>query len=435
METLKTLVDVQLSEEKAFLVSLGADNELGTFRVPPMPASYGEEPLRKSSVLRGPEIFLRERHLLPLVHFGFFYVGGRTSETPDNAGLTEVLSRSILEYRARTAPLELLALEISGARFEPVDEDEFFGIRLTVTSNTVDRVFGHIVDWLRAPAEFSASDIDSARRSFAIELDEHCGDSCRSRMEALQEIFPDQPYGFTALALSRPLPSFTPEQLRSWRDRLTVKIFPVFVVSGDVSGTSFLEGLVSRLSDASFSKGKLPDLKASYAENEPVTRRWRDRTLLAFEGPRAGSDYVEMLDVTGFLMAGRAGRVEDKLRAEKLGYYFEMGQQNFSAGGVIEIEIRSASDRQDEAVKAALAAVRDTRESTVPPSQFRGTQVKTILRLLTRQLDPATFLADTMRAVLAGEQADYATRYRLNIRQLRMGEVEMAIGRYLAEDQ
>ncbi len=435
LETLKTLVAAQLPEEKAFLVSLGADGEVGQFQVPALPASYGEEPLRKSSVLRGPMILLRERHFLPLVHFGFFYVGGRVSETPENAGLTEVLTRSVLEYRMRTAPLEMLALEASGARFEPIDEEEFFGIRLTVTSNTLDRVFGHIVNWLREAAEFSESDIDCARRSFAIDLDEHCGDSCRNRMEALQEIFADQLYGFTALALSRPLQAFRPEQLAEWRDRFTVKTLPVFVVSGDVSGTSFLEGLVSRLSDPSFSQGKLPSLKARYADKEPVTRRWRDRTLLLFEGPKAGSDYVEMLDLASHLMSGRSGRVEEKLRAENLGFHFDIRQKSLSGGGVVEIDVISASDHQDEAVKAALAAIRDTRESTVPPAQFRGAQVKTILRLLARQQDPETFLSDTMRAVLAGEPADYATRYRLNIRQMRMGEVEMAIDRYLAEDQ
>jgi predicted Zn-dependent peptidase len=435
LETLKTLVAARYPEEKALLVSLGADPESGRFQIPAFNPTHTEESLRKSSVLRGPEIYLRERHFLPLVHFGFFYVGGRISETPDNAGLTEVLVRAMLEYRLRTSPLEMFAAETYGARFGTSNEEEFFGLRLTVTSNNLDPVFSRIVEWLRTAADFSESDIESARRSYSMDLEEQCGEGCRNRLEGMQELFPGHPYGYGALALSRPLRSIQPGELVEWRDRHSVKILPVFVVSGDVSGTSFLQGLVSRLSDPGFSQGKLPDIKAKYAEKQPVTRKWRNRTLLLYEGPKGGSDYVEMLDATSLLMEGRPGRVQQRLRDQKLGFRFLMSQDTFTAGGVLELEVRALAGHEDEAVTAALQQIRSSRENTVPPSQLRGTLVKTILRLLVRQQNPETFLPDTMKAVLYGEPADYANRYRLNIRQMRMGELELAIDRYLGEDE
>ncbi len=58
----------------------------------------------------------------------------------------------------------------------------------------------------------------------------------------------------------------------------------------------------------------------------------------------------------------------------------------------------------------------------------------TIAEFHVRQNDPDKFLADSMKEILAKEPADYSRRYLLNVKQLRAGEIESTLNRFLEEE-
>lgn len=70
----------------------------------------------------------------------------------------------------------------------------------------------------------------------------------------------------------------------------------------------------------------------------------------------------------------------------------------------------------------------------VPERKFLNSLVGTITEFYLRQNDPSTFLADSMKEILADEPPDYARRYVLNLKQLRAGEIESTLSRFMEEE-
>src|SRR5204863_424733 len=72
-------------------------------------------PIQKSSVWRGPELFIKEDHTTPIIHMGLFYPGGKLAEKKDNAGITSLLLHWLLKG-SKSSPPEALnrQLEIFG---------------------------------------------------------------------------------------------------------------------------------------------------------------------------------------------------------------------------------------------------------------------------------------------------------------------------------
>src|SRR5262249_55539940 len=63
--------------------------------VPEAPAAFRASEVRrgmvKASVLRGPELFIREDHTAPVIDLGLFFPGGKLAEKPEHAGVTALL--------------------------------------------------------------------------------------------------------------------------------------------------------------------------------------------------------------------------------------------------------------------------------------------------------------------------------------------------------
>ena len=85
-------------------------------------------PVVRSSILRGPDVYVLEDHRLPLVAFGIFYPGGRLYESATNAGITELMLRSALRGTRRYNTADIgRRLENAGTRIQVVNEQEVAG--------------------------------------------------------------------------------------------------------------------------------------------------------------------------------------------------------------------------------------------------------------------------------------------------------------------
>ena len=429
-ETLDILVPADVEQEQAFLDAVEAMGEVSDFEAPTFSPSFSDLPPRRSSVLRGPEIHLREDHRQPLVHVGLFFSGGVLSEGPDKAGLTRLLAAALLENLKRAdGGRMLLALESGGARIRTVTQYDFFGIEAMALTPAFNDLFLGLVDWLHGELDLTEPDVQAAARRLARRED---GAETRFVALGLKRLFESHPYGH---GIEQGPASFPLEQVVGWKKSLIERTHPTIVVSGDVSGTAFLEGLVSKLSNPRYVDGKLPGTRVTYPMKLPIREGDANRAVLLFEGPRAGSVEVAMLGVGRQLLGGPTGRVSRRLRREGLGYRGTLGLLDLVRGGAVWLSVDAVAGKSEQATALAFEEARGMTERTVPPFDFRAAQVATITAWLIRQRDPSAYLCDTMEAALAGEPADYGTRYILNLRSLRMGEVEQALRRYVGEVQ
>ncbi|MEJ2146437.1 MAG: insulinase family protein [Acidobacteriota bacterium] len=428
-ETLDILIPPAVERQEAFLEAIQSMGEVAPYRPPVFKPGFADLPPRRSSVLRGPEIYLREDHRGPLVHVGFFFTGGILGESPSQAGLTRFLSAALLEnLRLADRGTELLNLESSGARVSTLTEYDYFGVEAVAPASVFNDSFFRLVDWLNTRLSLNEADVKAAAGRLAYSRSRLCSGPDPLVSAGLSKLFGDHPYSH-GLG-SRPTP-FSLEQVDAWKKSLIEKIHPTIVVSGDISGTAFLEGLISKLSHSDYTEGKLPGTRVTYPEKLPIRESNDQHADLFFDGPRAGSFEIAMLDVARHILNGTSGRLTLRLRNKGLGYQGSLSQLNLVRGGAVWLSVKAAPGKTQDAADAAFREATNLTEKTVPPFDFRAAQVAAISDWLLRQRNPEAYLCDTMEASLAQEPADYGSKYVLNLRSLRMGEVEQALERYV----
>lgn len=435
LETLKILVTAEVAAEAGFLETL--QGETPAFRPPQAEPNFSEVDLRRSSILRGPEVFVRELHTVPMVHLAFFYPGGRSGESAAIAGITELMTRSLIRHLTQ-APggRNWLELESAGASVEPVVEQDFFGLVVKVPSRALPAAFRQVMDWIRTDPRPTAEHIEEARHEAKVSTwweDSRCQVPLRLLDRARAAVFGEHPY-----ALVQPWcdgnPNVTVEDLESWRSNLVRRVYPHIMALGDVSGTSFLQDQIPLLSDRNFAPGKFSVTRPDFGVREGKLEEESDGTaVVSFAGPRVGSDDVEILDVALALLNGPWGRLNRRFEDSGIPGSAQLVRESDSAGGILHLEIRTAAGGQEAGRRAALEAVRSLVEAQVPEPEFLSGLVRTITRYTGLQDRRDRYLRETMTAVLADEPVDYARRYVLNIRQMRIGEVETAIRRHFGE--
>ncbi|MFH1964822.1 MAG: insulinase family protein, partial [Acidobacteriota bacterium] len=155
-ETVQILLPQSLFAAEKRLEKLTYNEPEILFSVP-VPVSEAVPPeLKKSSVLRGPDIYIYEKHNSPLVTAGIYYAGGFPVEGKTNAGMTEILLSSMLQTWSNNGlDNQMLSLEGRGCVLEAIVKPDYFGFRTTVLSSNFETVFSELMDMITS---FSVED-------------------------------------------------------------------------------------------------------------------------------------------------------------------------------------------------------------------------------------------------------------------------------------
>ena len=162
-ETLSILVPGEIRNQISVVEVFRSDSEEPDFEPPEFEPSYSERELKRTSILRGPEIYVKEEHSIPLVHLGLFFPGGRINEVTSDAGITRLMLQAILQnYIRRGGLLAASRLEALGVRMSLVVQPDFFGIQAVVLSPELSGGIWELLRWLRAP-EIEEVDVERRR--------------------------------------------------------------------------------------------------------------------------------------------------------------------------------------------------------------------------------------------------------------------------------
>ncbi len=442
LDTFQILLEPEVQDETGFLENLRADEEYQAFKPVDFTPGFSGGGLKKSSILRGPVILLRERHEVPLVHLGLFFPGGRISETPNNAGITELLLRAALHSRVRRdSGLAMTFLGAYGSRIQPVNEPDFFGIEVILNSTVLDRAFMQFVQIFReAPPD--AVDLEAVKKEIlhSRTLNPSLWESSLED-RANRQLFGGHPYGLGRQDWVMNLENIDHAALMDWRQKHLDKVNPYIFVVGDVEGTSFLQSFVSRLSDSDYRTTRAVERKVPQPDDDDEDAymkeaRGEGSLMLAFPGPRRGSMFMESLDVGFRILADCKGDLFKSLRAGGEGAYdFRMWRETEVWGGAIFLEINGPDEKLESVRDRILKEIQGFSEEAMPERRFLTSLVGTITEFHVRQNDPDKFLADSMKEILAKEPPDYGSRYLLNVKQLRAGEIESTLNRFLEEEE
>ena len=437
LETLRLLVSTIVNQEAGPLDVLRITGTESTFQPPEFTASYMKHDLKYTSILRGPAVYFKEEHALPLVDMGFFFFGGRINETPETAGSTELLLRALLHNAAsRENSLSWGELERLGTETKIVNETDFFGFHATVLSPHLEKVFGTFVDWIRSFG-LEEEDLASARQEIlALLAREKENDFFALRDSARGKVFSGHPYGLSPFGTTASISKITLESLEAWAESQWRGVHPLIVIRGDIEGTSFLRDFVSPLSDPKYETREPVEKKLDREADEStpqkgaIVEEGNADIMIAFRGPAEGTREEVALDVLQVALLGPGGRLSTSLRDQGLGFRLQMFHQAGLNGGGIFIHLASLSEKKKAARDALFEQLNQLKKAPLREKEFFSAVVGAITRFHIQQQPGENYLLELIRNVTLGRTVDSIERDLTTLRNLRREDIMDLAKRY-----
>jgi|GEM_PF-5820125 len=417
---LRTVVPATLEDEKLFLVGLGEEEvPAGDWEERPE-LSYHTAPLRSSSILRGPRIYLKEDHASSLAEVSLLY-GYREAMPPLSAWETLLAMESRLKTLSTgSSGTALRAWEARGLRLEALAEPDYAGFRFLVPGNSLQELFLPVVLQLRNAAPPSEREVEAARLDLSWQAKP--GPLERARGLAWKALVEDQAYrNWWALSSeNQPDSSEICKRLEAW----TADVHPVIFVVGRVVGTSFLAGLAEKLSEARFSPTRGYTGKASYREQvgRATEGEW---TVELAPGPSAVDINREIGLVVEALLNGRTGRLETRLWAAGLEGVLRFEGVVLSRGGAQGFAACGTASSAGELLSLGWREVRSLNEESILPKEFRVAVVRAILRRYALRGMPEELVDEAAQRIFAGEEPEDLSATALHLKQVTVGDVEV----------
>jgi predicted Zn-dependent peptidase len=358
--TLESLLRPAVDEERKARIGEIEPN----FKIPSSGAAPRLNEIRHSfqnaSVLRGPEIYIREDHTSPLLEMGFYFTGGKTQEREANAGITGLMLELMLRNERETRQLE-----IYGGRLTPVVADDYFGFLLSIPARNYSGGFERIKQVIKSPG-FDSVELEKLKQRAAART-AAARDEERRRMKEV--LFRGHSYAVEPAAAPVSLKNISIETVRNWYDENVRNVKPFVAIAGTTEGTSLAAWFASE-----FSGSRMNERKSIAASPGPVGKTEvvnqnagiiRPAILMGFHAPSAGD-----MDVYGTLVlkshlenslleTGSAGEKNQERRILDLRISCEY--QPLLAGG--SLIISAASNEGEEA--RSLESIREKIERIV----------------------------------------------------------------------
>ncbi len=314
-------------------------------------------PLKKYSILRGPDVLVKEGRALPLVSLGIFFAGGRAFESIRQNGITELMVRSSVKGAGRlTAPQLAAIFENQGSRIELKVEPDFFGYVVTGLSESFEVCAETLAEIVKEPR----FDEDQVKREKTVLLAEaaRLNDSTLLYPQQLffQAVYGDHPYGLPPYGSAPSITTLTREDLIAWHKRFVQNSIPVVVVAGNTEGSSIASRLSTRFSSSDLSsldwKASLP-VKRLEANRERIEQRERNQTgtVLGFLGPGAREPDCYALTVLQSALSGPGGRFFDEFPDKQgLAYTVVVSQKRQVLGGTFYAYVATSPEYEQLAL-------------------------------------------------------------------------------------
>lgn len=252
-------------------------------------SSEVQYPLQVASILRGPEMYIREDHTSPLITMGVYFAGGRFNENANNAGITRLMTTLLASGSREMRDHRLYhQLEVYGAQIEPVVRDDYFGFNFSILSDNFEEGFNLFKQIIKTQS-FEKEDVERQKRLQGLEirrrkfLEAHAWDLLK------QVLFKDSAYAASCLGTEESLKGITAASLVEWHADQVRNRKPIVVIIGDTKGTSLASHFVKEFSGSRMRDARIPETWVKPVnKGELIEQRWRKRQsliLIGFQGP------------------------------------------------------------------------------------------------------------------------------------------------------
>ena len=440
LDMIRMLVPEGIRKRKAETKDPPTARQKATFTVPQFKPSYNKHDLLQTSILRGPEVYFQEDHLVPLVHVGFFFPGGRANETETNAGITEVMLRTLLR---RTEKMEgsflWNHLESLGAEINVINEPDFFGLQATVLSPYVSKLLSALIQFTGNPRleETSFEQERGNVRSLVLQNNEN--DFLQLLERARRELFQNHPYSRGRYGTEKSLTLLSLTYVQNWVRTQMAGVHPLIIVRGDIQGTSFLQDWIPVLSNSDYRYRKLVIREIiaqqggagrSRTLRSPLNSQASQKALIVtFPGPEKGTRDELVLDVIEKALAGSGGRLYSSLRYPQslvadVGIFHMAGV----SGGGIFAYLATSAENEEKALEVLLQEFSRLKSFPLREGEFSEALVATVGSFYMRRQRGRDYVLELTRNLLAGENIRDEKRFLSTVRGITRDDV-MAVAK------
>jgi len=362
---------------------------------------------RTASILRGPDLFIKEDHTMPVIHLGFFFAGGKLAETPNNSGITMLMLRTMLrDSKTKTADQIYRQLEVYGAALVPVVANDFFGVFFSIPSANVDSGLELLGDMIKSP-KLDAEEIERQKRLQSIAfLRESDGAQAHARFE--EALFNDFSYALDARGTEASLASITPDSVQAWYRLHVADKKPIVVILGDTQGTDLAGFFVHNFSGSRFEDLKLPEGYPKPLEKKAtIDAGWGGGSsidMVGFQGLSAGDEDSFPLLVLESYASGQGGLLTSRvMESMQRVYRVSLRYQAELRGGSVVACLATEPEAEADALQALVEEIQRLAAGPITYRDYRAAVNSAAAALLIRRQSRYQQITDVIQSVLGGQ--------------------------------
>ncbi len=394
---------------------------------------------KMASILRGPELYIKEEHTTPWIHLGLFYPGGRLEEAGANAGITSLMLRTMLRGSAKVSGDQLYRqLEIYGGRITSLVEEDCFGFHLSIAATEVEKGLDLLREMIQSPV-FDPEIIERQKRLQMADI-QRGGALDRAQQQLRENLYRGFSYALARNGTASSLQNITPAAIEAWYRNTVADKRPMIVIIGDTRGTSLAGYFVRNFSGSRFEETEIARTYAGPLEKKiELQADWDDSAsvvLMAFQAPPEGDEDANAFRVLQQYIGGFAGRFREKIPEEvQSAWGISVAYEPKLRGGSVTLTVRAAPADEEVAAKVLAEEVANLTTASIMYRDYRSAVNAVIGRQTIARQDRFRCIADGIRSILAGRGLEGFQDNSDSIRAVQQADIQEIAQRVFRSDK
>ena len=383
LDDVKRVAKTYLTENNLTVVSLNPKGSLSGKAELVKPVAAGE--IQKFELSNGLRLLVREDHRLPLVGMGAVFRGGLLAETPQDNGITRLMTKVLLKgTKTRTAEQIANELESVGASISSEAGNNSFSVSVDVMKPDVKRGFSLLSDvLLNSTFPEKAIAREKEIQIAAIQQEEEQLTSV-ARNIMREALFPQHPYALRSNGSVGAVQHLTQKDLLDFRDRYVVAKNGVIYVFGDVKADEIKQLVEQVLGNMKAGALTLTDAKASMplAKTTMVESR-KDKAqgviMVGFRGASLSSPDRYALELIDEASSDLGSRFFIRIRQQMgLAYYVGASQMQGLVPGLFAFYLGTDPQKLERVRTELLDEIHNLANDGLTPEELQRAKKKLI---------------------------------------------------------
>ena len=438
LDDVKRVAKTYLTENNLTVVSLNPKGSLSGKAELVKPVAAGE--IQKFELSNGLRLLVREDHRLPLVGMGAVFRGGLLAETPQDNGITRLMTKVLLKgTKTRTAEQIANELESVGASISSEAGNNSFSVSVDVMKPDVKRGFSLLSDvLLNSTFPEKAIAREKEIQIAAIQQEEEQLTSV-ARNIMREALFPQHPYALRSNGSVGAVQHLTQKDLLDFRDRYVVARNGVIYVFGDVKADEIKQLVEQALGNMKAGALTLIDAKASMplAKTTMVESR-KDKAqgviMVGFRGASLSSPDRYALELIDEASSDLGSRFFIRIRQQMgLAYYVGASQMQGLVPGLFAFYLGTDPQKLERVRTELLDEIHNLANDGLTPEELQRAKKKLIGQQEIANQSNDAFGYHCALDELYGLGFDYYKRLEHDVNAVSLEDIKKVAAKYFRD--